>query len=651
MNLLIEQLLFFSVLAFIIFLPGYLIFISIFGKSRVFFNLEKISIFFGLGFGFVTFLMLILSRAGINLNRASLLISITFSCLFFYAVFMIRKYLGNFSNINVPHDHSFNKKQSAIIILLLLLTIFIKTTYLEKTIFPTSTDLGHHMYWSKLIAESGMIQPYRESDIIATNGNFTINSPQPIADFIIGEHLIFSAVAILGGFDFISAFPSLVLLLMNVFSVISVFIVSHEFFKNRPNGKNIAIATLFFIGPLFALSSPQAKFVSGGVIGNTMGNFFIPLILYFFIRALREKSSSFMSIALFLSLSLAYTHHLSTFVLIFILAFSFTFIIIQFGKDIFKEAIGWLKIFFSIPSLSVIFFGIFMVFFIYTPTYLNSAAVNTAVGSPTKATRTGLSFSQLASSSGDSRIILGIIGLILLVFLYKSRDYGKSILIAWASSLLIMSLWPSLLFIDIPSNRIANYVAMPLSILSAFTFFFLLEKARFFESGSHHNMKSFLIKPSYLLASVFFFIAYSSANGLFDNSASLSTGQKNEDAVQTFESSKYLSSHVDSRDIVLKDHNYITADSWIKLFFMRDYNFPLSRAYFKRYEDENKPREQCSLLMISLPNSEVAKKCYLGTGTDFLMVNPEQDGMQFKKSRDFWQVYQSSKISIFYKSK
>jgi hypothetical protein len=102
--------------------------------------------------------------------------------------------------------------------------------------------------------------------------------------------------------------------------------------------------------------------------------------------------------------------------------------------------------------------------------------------------------------------------------------------------------------------------------------------------------------------------------------------------------------------MILKDHNYLSGDSWIKLFFMRGYNYPLSRGYFKRYEDELKPREQCTNLMISLPKSNDAEKCYAGTKTNFIMINPNNDAAQFNRIKNFWQVYSSDEVGIFYKS-
>jgi hypothetical protein len=120
--------------------------------------------------------------------------------------------------------------------------------------------------------------------------------------------------------------------------------------------------------------------------------------------------------------------------------------------------------------------------------------------------------------------------------------------------------------------------------------------------------------------------------------------------VQTFNASSYVAKNLTEKDMVLKDHNYLTGDSWIKLFFMRDYKFPLSRGYFQRYEDPTNPRETCTLQMISNPGGATAQNCFLETGVDFIMVNPNYDSGQFHRLANFDQVYANSHITVFYKN-
>ena len=641
-----DQILFYASIAFLLFVPGYFFMLAVWGKENRFSSVEKTVLSFGSSVIIVDFLMLIMGRLDIPLGKMSIAGSVFLFAALSLSLYLIREKFGAFrKNESEPKKTGFSYFQTIAIISILFLTVFIKTAYLTNTVFPTSTDLGHHMYWSKVITDTEKLPTYEESDVIASGEGYTISEPEAIADFIIGEHLIFAAISSLSGADFVSAFPSLILFIINIASVLAVFALALEIFRKYPQGVNIAIAVLFFIGPIYALSSPQAKFVSGGVIGNMFGNFFIPLALLFFIKALREKKSVLLATAMFIVLGLAFTHHLSTFIFIFSLAFTFLLFCIFNFKNLFSHIKDWLRLLFSPWVLGVLAFGIAMVFLVHTPSYLNPSAVDTAVGTPSKSTRTGLTFSQLTSTAGQARMIFGLLGLAILLFSKEHKKYGSAFILGWAVALFVMSLKPSLLYVDIPSNRIASYIIFPLAILSGFALIRIFEWTK--NSLSHQSL---LINPSYIIVMFFIFAVFLTQGGFTDNSSSLSHGGNTQSAIQTFHASGYLADFADKeKDVVLKDHNYLTADAWIKLYFMNGYNYPFSRGFFKRYEDPIKVREQCTLQMISFPSSTEAKKCFDGTGTNFLMVHPQFDGTQFRKTRNFWQVYSSNELTIFHK--
>jgi len=636
-----EQLSFFLSIILILFLPGYFFMRAIWIEDGLLHPLEKILISLGGSLVIVDFIMLVLGKFNVPLRINYLSITIFIIILFFIGIRLIRKKINHQKNKPSKETFSFSRSQTTATIAILFLTVLIKTIYLENTIFPTSTDLGHHMYWAKTITETGQLPVYEESDVISTSDGYTISQPQAIADFIIGEHLIFSAIASFSKISLISAFPSLILFLINIFSIVAIFVLALEIFKKYPHGTNMAIATLFFIGPIYALSSPQAKFVSGGVIGNMLGNFLIPLIFLFLLKALREKKSTLLAIALFFALGLVFTHHLSTLIFIFSFIFIFLFFCIFNFKKLFYFIKEWLILLFSPPVLLIISIGIIMIFFFHTPSYLNFSAVDTAVGTPSKSTRTGLSINQLMATAGEIRMIFGFLGLIILLFFKKNKDYGSSFVSGWLIAVFLMSFKPNLLFIDIPSNRVASYIIFPLAILSGLTF------VKIFNWTKNYQLP---IKSSYLIVIFFISMVFAAQGGFTDNSNSLSDGGNIQAAIQTFHASEYLATFTQTdRDVVLKDHNYLTADAWMKLYFMDGYNYPFSRGFFKRYEDVVKKREQCTLLMISAPYSTEAERCFNGTKVNFIMVNPRFDSAQFQKTRNFWQTYTSNEITIFYK--
>lgn len=634
-----SKIIFILTLALVLFLPGYFFLRAVFGKSKTFSSLENIVLSLATSITIIDILMLFMGKLAIPFTRWSLFAAII---LFIAACVGIIRYRSeNWRSLwhFKKDDLHFSRRQSAAFLILIFLTIFIKTTYLSDSVLPSSTDLGHHMYWTKLIVTDHVLPVYEEADINMETGNLEI---LPIADFIIGEHLPFAAISLISGASVISTFPISVLLIVNIFSTLAIFILALSLFDKHPHGKSIALVTLLLIGPLWTLASPQAKFVSGGVIGNAIGNLFIPFILYCFYRAFSEKSSRLLALGIFLGIGVAYTHHLSTFILIFIFLFTAVWFLATNYRTIFYNSKQWLRLAANPYVVSAIALGIILVLFVYLPTYLNTKAVGTAVGTPTKSTRIGFTFAQLSDIGGQARMALALAGFFLLAILPSRKSYSSALLIGWLGSLLVMSLKPNLLFIDIPSNRIASYIIFPLAVVGAYAFAQLLSRSE----QSHFER----LKPFHAIAIFFFFISFAATGGLFDNAQSLAPQDNSPQILQIHAASEYLAEHSTAKDGIVKDHNYLAADAWIKTFFMRGYTYPLSRGYFKRYEDETKPREMCTLEMISSPDSPKAQECFEKTGTDFVMINPKFDSPQFIKSKDFIPAYISDDVAIYYRT-
>lgn len=640
-TIIIQNVYFFLILGFLFFLPGYFLLRVLFTEKYPFSRLETLLFSTAAGLTIVDIIMLLLGKINLAINS----INITISIILFLAicVAILRLKLGSLKNI-IPrnnNERAYGKKHLILVIAILAITIFIKASYLTDSVIPSSTDLGHHMYWSKLITTTQKLPVYQETDVSIDSGKL---ETVPIADFIIGEHLPFAATSILTGKNFISSFPISLLFLINTLSIVAIYALTLALFEKRKDGANIAIFALLLIGPLYALSSPQEKFVSGGVIGNTIGNLLIPLIILLAYKSFVAKKPRLLALAIFLGIGMAYTHHLSTFVFIFTTLFFLAWFLLNNLKEAKDNFLKIIRFLFSPSILISLALGIFLVLAIYVPTYLNAKAVDTAVGTPVKSTRTGLTFIQLAASSGEARMALGIAGLAILIAHRKRKEFSNSLLIGWSGALLIMSLKPGLLFVDIPSNRIASYIIFPLTILSAYCLAEILILAK--RIGS----KQYLIKPHLVVGTFFFFASLVTMSGLYDNVQSISSSDNSSQIIQTRSASQYLAEHTDMNDGIIKDHNYIAADSWIKIYFMRGYTYPLSRGYFKRYEDTTKTRENCTLNMISFPNNSEGTKCFESTNTDFVMINPKFDAPQFAKSPDFTPAYIANDIAIYYRS-
>ncbi|MFZ1719781.1 MAG: hypothetical protein WAU28_00340 [Candidatus Moraniibacteriota bacterium] len=648
MDFISQQIFLFLSIGGLLFLPGFLALRICFGKKTPLNSFETTLTASALSFGFLDFLMILLGKNHILLTPYSItciLLTLLLVCLIMRKILPTPK---DTASEGTKRDQlHFTRMEGSLFLLILFLTLFTKSIFLSDAAFPTSTDLGHHSYWSKGITETGTLPQYTKRDIIVeSDSTEQLSKPEPIADFIIGEHLPFAALALFSGSTFISAFPVIVLFLINILSLLAYFVlalrlgeeIQKKFISFVP--MHFGLIVLFLQGPLYTIASPQAKFVSGGVVGNTFGNFFIPIILLFFYRAIREKNPVFMGLAFFFTFTLAYTHHLSTLVLLFILVAS---IITQFLLHIHSLNIfirDWRKIILHPVPLTIAFLCTLFFFTVAMPTYIETHAVGTALGTPTKLTRTGLTFAEILSGSGEARAVLGIAGLVLIALFARAFKNTAGLLLPWTVILLIMSMKPSLVFLDIPSNRIGSYALFPLAFLAAFVLLLLSEYLQ------KISLKKNLILPAILPASLIIILfVYAVGSGSSDNGGSLLSAPKSTEAVQTFAVSQFLSERIRPEDIILKDHNYLSADSFMKLFFMRDYGFPLSRGYFKRYETPG--HEQCSLTMIASPNTTAGKKCLAGTGTDIIIVNPLFDRIQFEKSPDFSRIYSSPLIHVY----
>jgi len=516
------------------------------------------------------------------------------------------------------------------------------------------------MFWVEKITTEQRLPTYEKIKINPTTNTF--NKPEHIADFIVGEHIIFAVIKTFTNQSVISTFPSLVLFIVNIFTVFMLFILSGRFFASYAYGTEISILTLLFIGPLWTISGAGAKFVSGGVIGNLLGNLLIPAILYFTYRAFTTKKAAMLAPAILLITGLAYTHHLSS--LIFGYAFIFSLIIFiilnKTNLSEYKKLFSLFKNPYIIPLLAL---AVASLLFLAPPSYLDRDAISSSIGAPSKSTRTGVPFNQLMYMLGSARFVFGFLGLLILTtfctlyrFNYKklinvanknipTNIYGASLLLGWGWALILMSLVPHLLKVNIISTRIATYAVFPLAILSGFVIMW------FIHIYSNNTYKT-LIAPRFIL-SLFLFITitFIFTSGLRDNATSLNAAPKTNKALQTFHTGDYVSKVLKKRITnenfwIVKDHNYITSDTWLKVFFAHDYSFPLSRSYFKRYETHPN-RETCTREMISDPKSDFAFNCFRNLNVHVVIINTEDDSGQFLNNDDFYRIYQNNELSVF----
>ena len=623
--MLIALLKFVLAIPFLLILPGFFLQLALFGwKSAS--GGEKISFFeksilaIPLSLISIDLIVLLLNKLSVPLKGPVLIGSVFIFYLLCFAVFQFRfrkekEEKEKKSASEKFFDFSF--WQTIFILLSITLAVFIRTAYLSDTILTSSTDLGHHMYWVQTIIDSGHLPDYG------------------MPDFIIGEHIIFAAMNLVSGISVMSAMPALILLLFNVVGIFTIAILLARLFEN----KNIIAVSFFVAGVLYAINAPQAKYVSGGVIGNVMGNMLIPVVLYFLYRAFREKNQLFAGLFLFAFVGLLYTNHLSAFILMFSVAAILALHLILNFRQVFRIIGDWLQIFLKPVPIIFLLFAICYFLFVFTPSYFNPAAVEQATGSPSKITRIGLNFSQIEASLGSARLLLGALGFLLVLLNIKRREITYSFALGWAAVLFAMAYKPAWLYVNIPSDRIGNYLFLPFTLFSACA---LVKYFDFFQQTASRFFASVL-----LFGLLFFVIT----DGLAYSAEAFKARPQFQEALETFHSAEYLAGTLDvNKDIILKDHVNIYGDSWYKLFFMKDYKYPLSRGNLSRYIDQTKPRETCTRDMITEPESDQGKMCFSETGVNYIVLNAQFEGNSFEKYPEFSKVYGSDYISIFKKN-
>ncbi len=651
-NSIISSFSFVLVTTLVLFLPGWL-FLNIFLNAKLT-KLETFILSVPLSFSISTLLILIFDKFDIPITKTNISLILICLLLFEFIIYKLKK------PNKFLEEKKLSKTQLSLLLISIVLMVGIKAGFLINTIFPTATDLGHHMFWVEKIISSEKLTSYSKIKVIpkditkAPTSSAEFSAPEPIADFIIGEHIIFVIISLLNDVSVVSAFPSLVLFVINIFTAFVLLILAFRLFDKFPQGKNSAILSFLFIGPLYAISGAQEKFVSGGVIGNIIGNLLILSILFFLFISLTKKSKKSLFVAILLIFTIIYTHHLSTFILIYTLFGIILTLFFTNFKEISKLLKTWFSLVFYTPTIIfTILFFLFLIF-VYTPSYLNHNAISSATGAPSKSTRTGIELTQLKQMLGDARLSLAIAGFIFVAILFSKNKYAKNIsknldsypyflstytkaiLMGWFGVILLMIMYPQLLKVNIISTRIATFLAFPSALLTGFLLAWL----------NSSIPKTFPKRISvFLFTSLFLFIF---SNGLLDSNNSLKSVPNTQEAVETFHSAKYLSKNLNDNTWILKDHNYITSDTWFKVFLSKDYSNPLSRSYFKRYKSHPN-REHCTLSMISNPNSQLSSDCFESLSIGPVVVNTSQDGQKFSNKSRFSKIYQNNDLSIYWK--
>lgn len=638
---------FLIVLVLVLWLPGRTGVLFLERKKKFFTQIERTAVSVTLSIVFVDFLMIVLGRSGIALDAFSVGTGIVsgsallWGCARWGALGVrSAETHGDTSRISSSHKTHGNASLPAVFLLVFFLAVVIKLVYIVPNIVPASTDLGHHTFWVEKIVQEKKLPEYREQEIEKdTNGRNIVGEAKPISDFIEGEHLMLAAVAMLSGKNPVSAFAITTLFFMHIATLLAMYALGRRLFEKFVWRESVGVWTLFFFGVLYALGQSQLRYVTGGAVGNVLGNLFMPTAFLLFVLAVRKKRTNLFLAAMAVVFGLVYTHHLSTLLFVFSLAATFVALLLMQRKFIMKNVFPllWNRA----TILAIFFFAIFF-FAVYTPAYIRNMAVTSVVGAPENEEHLGFSFIQLAASVGEPRMVLGLFGLGLLLVFRKTRTAeSAALLLGWTIPLAILVLFPDLVRIDLPSARVANYLVFPLSILSAFALLLLFRKLKLFGG----------LSPRLLGVLAVFAVLAVSYRGFADNDLFMKTRpNQTERALELFSASKYLSEAIPKDVVVMHDHINIPGDSWIKLFFLRDYNYPFYRALLFRYDRATDKQEKCTLYVLSKPDSAEAKQCQEDLNVRAVLVDEKLDGQQFQHFKNYWKVYSDPFHSVYVRS-
>jgi hypothetical protein len=633
MDFLFGQIGFLVALGLVFLLPGYSL-VTFFERKRpILSSFERLAAGSALSLVSVGFLIIGMDRFGIPLTSLSVASGIAI----FSLAFLIPARTTRESGASEQPVHTIPR--SFLIVFFGLLII--KSFYFVPTLIPNSTDLGHHLYWIEKISTDHELPVYEERDILThEDGMHSISDPLPISDFIIGEHLTLSAVRMISDRDFTTSFSVLSLFLVHILTLLAVFSLGRRLFDHLPNRDSVAVWTFLLFGLLYAIGPPQMKYIEGGVIGNTFGNLLIPAILLILVVALREKRADWFAVSVFLVFGLAYTHHLSMLLFATILAGIGILYVALERTQATKTLISFLRDKRLILTIlgCLLFIGL-----VYVPSYLRNAAVETVVGAPdaAKAEHQGLPLAKLLQITGEPRVALALIGLLFVSFLptFRRKDV-VAVLVGWTAPLLLLTLAPEIARLDLPSGRVANYLEMPVAITAGFALATLITLL-------HQRVRA----PRWIGAGILFLLAVTVFyTGTTDNNAYLrDETDRNTRSLALFDTGRYLRDRIPETANIVHDHINIPGNSLLKVFLLRDYNFPFYRAHLFRYDRADR-EERCTLHLISTPGSEEATQCANELSIRAFVVSDPDDSPQFVRARLYDRVYADPFHAIFFRN-
>lgn len=353
----------------------------------------------------------------------------------------------------IPKKHKpYFKKNNFFLFFSLLVMIMLRVPAILSHPLPYSTDLSHHIFYSRYIVEKGILPNYSRPE------------------FVLMEHVLLSLAPVFTGVDILGVSPYIILSLVNIsvsFVIYRIIFYSTKSFLSSLIG--LVISSAFFLYTPFNFT-----YVIGGVVGNVLGNFLIATFILSLVIFFEKKCYRVLPLVVIDLVLIINSHTVSTVILfwititsiIFYAIFNFPLILAIISELFSRKNIRWVFVSF-IPLLIFIF---------YIPDYFTDKRATSLID-PSLASKqtvknffTGIFGNRYLNIIPPSLYLVATAGLVIFFLSQKKDNFPKYLFLFWLIVPLVYTILPGVFLIHLPAHRTINYLFSPIVIaVSLFT--------------------------------------------------------------------------------------------------------------------------------------------------------------------------------------
>lgn len=587
-----------TIATFIVFIVfwGYLILRLILLKNLISF-IDKIIFSTTIGL-FVNLAIFVLFDAlGIKIEAQSLLSLFGITLL---TSFLVKK--------PIPERHKLCvKKNNFFLFLSLLVMIVLRVPAVLSHPLPYSTDLSHHIFYSRYIVEKGILPDYSRPE------------------FVLMEHVLLSLAPVFTGVDILGVSPYIILSIVNIlasFVIYRIIFYSTKSFLSSLTG--LLISSVFFLYTPFNLT-----YVIGGVVGNILGNFLIATFVLSLVIFFEKKCYRFLPLVVIDLVLIINSHTVSTVILFWITTTS----IIFYAIFNFSLILATIKELFSRKNVRWFFvsFMPLLVFIFYIPNYFIDERATGLIDSSLPSGQIHewslekVFSNQYLNIIPSGMYLVTIISLIIFFFSKKRDNFSKYLFVFWFLIPFFYTVSPGLFFIHLPADRTINYIFSPIVLaVSLFTFYLTKKQKKI----------------------VFFVLIILSFTTNFGNLYKDIIAVENNTKImnENKEGFVFLSGVIKENENVFTDHtSSLLADQAIKNYL--DFsNFVIYKTYLFRYENGDQTWDTWKMMEDPVDNLSL----YVENSIRYVVVpNTDSYKNKFQETNIASNIFENDTLVIF----